>query len=401
MFYFLLPFALVSIPSLYVTASQKPSYLSEGTILLEAQTITPEIVRPIITAKSNDRIESFLQRVTTRETLLSIANKFGLFPNNSPSDVVDKMRKGLAIKPAEFDGQPKGAPTIAFKIGFEYGNPELAMRVANELVTLIIGEDTRTRTSQATEAVKMLAGQAKDIENKIESTQKQVLEIARRPRVGMDEGEQQESSALKDLAAARAELAQKSAVYSDAHPVVVALKKRVAAMEKTITQPSRAQTQSQSRAAELDALKRQAEVLETRLAEANSRLASALLGENQERPMEIIERPSLPQRPIIAKRLKIVGMLFAAAAILGIGAAIGSELLDGSIRTRGQLTGVVDNSLVVCIPYIATRAEIIRSRLRIIFGIVGIAITLSAWGSLTTAIVLGLRVDLMLEQAGI
>src|SRR5581483_10003250 len=46
-FYFLVPFGLISIAGLYVAGIQGPSYLSVGKILVETQTIAPEIVRPI------------------------------------------------------------------------------------------------------------------------------------------------------------------------------------------------------------------------------------------------------------------------------------------------------------------------------------------------------------------
>ena len=79
------------------------------------------------------------------------------------------MRKRLQIKPVELEGQPRqNTPAIAFTVGFEYENPELAMRVANEFITLIVGEDARIRNSRATEAVKILTADVKDIENKLE-----------------------------------------------------------------------------------------------------------------------------------------------------------------------------------------------------------------------------------------
>jgi uncharacterized protein involved in exopolysaccharide biosynthesis len=394
-FYFLIPFILASIPGLYVAAIQKPTYLSEGTILLEAQTIASDIVQPVISTRVDDRLQSIQQRITTRDTLLSIANKFDLFPARSPSDVAENMRKDLQIRPADVGGQPRQGGSVGFKLGFEYQSPELAKNVASEFIALLVGEDTRSRTNQVTEAVKMLTDQANDIESKLESTQTQLLEIARRPRDDVGDTDQQslELSALKDLAALKAELVQKSAVYSDAHPAIVALKKKVAAMEKSITQPSRAQTQSQSRAAEMEALKRQREALETRLADANKKLASARLGQNQEQRterIEVIEPPSLPQKPIIKYRLKTFGMMFAGAAVLGLAVAIGFELLDGSIRNPKQLAGVVAGPLLLSIPYLATPADVMRRRLKIVSGFIGAALILFAWGGLATAVVLNL-----------
>jgi uncharacterized protein involved in exopolysaccharide biosynthesis len=240
-----------------------------------------------------------------------------------------------------------------------------------------------------------LTDEAKDLEKRLESTQMQVLEIAKRPRDDVPETPDQQKTGLTALAALKAELVQKSAVYSDAHPAVIAQKRKVAAMEKSITQPSQ-QKQSQSPLDEMEALKRQREALERLLGDANSKLANARLGETQEQRserMQVIESPSLPQQPLKSNRLKMVGMYFAAAAMLGIGAA-GIELLNGSIRSRHQLAEVVASPLVVCIPYIATRADIIRARLKVLFGIVGVVIILSAWSGLAAAIVLNLPVDL-------
>jgi uncharacterized protein involved in exopolysaccharide biosynthesis len=400
-FYFLIPFGVVSIIGLYVAATQKPSYLSEGKILLEGQMIAPDIVRPVITATINERIQLIQQRVTTRDTLISVANKFGLFPQRP--GVVEAMRRSVQIKPVEGDGpQRQNTSAIAFTVGFEYQDPEIAMRVANEFVNLTVGEDARSRTSRATEAVKILTDEAKSIENKLELTQAQILEVAQRPSDEVPQIPEQQKSDLAALAALKAELIQKSAVYSDAHPAVMALKKRINAMEKVIKQPSQAQNPKlQSTPDEMDVLKRQRDALERQLAEANSKLANARLGESQEQRterMQVIEAPSLPLQPLKSNRLKMVGIFFAAAGILGVGTALGIELLDGSIRGRHQLADVMASSLVVCIPYIPTRADFIRARLKVLFGIVGVAIILSAWGGLAAAIVLDLPIDVAFDK---
>jgi uncharacterized protein involved in exopolysaccharide biosynthesis len=396
-FYFLLPFGLISIVGLYLVAIEKPNYLSEGKILVETQVIAPDLVRPIVTATASERIQRIQQRLMTRDNLIAVATKFGLFPKQS--GILDLMRKSIQIKAADADGQRQGAPTIAFTVGFEYENPELAMRVANEFLTLILNEDERSRTSRATEAVKLLSGETKDIEDKLDSTQMQIFEIARRPRDAVPEIPEQEKSQLAALGALRAELIQKASVYSDAHPVVTALKKRIATMEKALTQSAQAPSKAQaSQAEDIEALKRQREVLEKRLADANSKLATARLSEKLDRDqqserLQVIESPPLPQRPVKSGKLKMAGIALALAAMLGVGTVVATELFDGSIRGRYQLLGVVDSHLIVSIPYIATRSDIIRTRLRVIFGALSVVLVLAALGGLMAAIVFGLPVD--------
>jgi uncharacterized protein involved in exopolysaccharide biosynthesis len=406
-FYLLLPFGLISILGLYLAAIQKPNYFSEGKILVESQVIAPDLVRPVVTATASERIQLIQQRIMTRDNLLSVANKFGLFPRRS--GILDLMRQNTQIKPVDVEGQPRqGTPTIAFTVGFEYENPELAMRVASEFITLIVNEDARSRTSRATEAVTILTGETKDIEDKLDSTQMQIFEIARRPREAVPEIPEQQKSQLTALAALKAELIQKTSVYSDAHPAVTALKKRIAAMEKILTQSAQAPAKAKTtQADDIEALKRQREVLEKRLADAQSKLATARLSEKldqdqQSERLQVIESPPLPQKPVKANRLKIVGIAFALAAMLGIGTVVAAELFDGTIRSRHQLSGLVDRHLVVSIPYIATRADMIRTKLRATFGALCVVVLLAVLGGLAAAIVFGLPVDFpWFDKAGV
>jgi uncharacterized protein involved in exopolysaccharide biosynthesis len=272
------------------------------------------------------------------------------------------------------------------------------MKVANEFVTLIVSGDERSRSSRATEMVKLLTSQTKDIEDKLEATQMQVLDAARRPRDTISDVPEEQKSQLAALASLKAELIQKSSIYSDGHPAVIALKKRIAAMQKSLAQPmQQAATGDQSTPSDdVEALKRQREALEKRLADANGKLASARLSEKLEQQserMQVVEAPTLPEKPEKSKRLLIVGIAFVAAAIFGIGAAIGREVLDGSIRSRNELTKVIPGSLIVCVPYIATRADDVRARLRILFGILSVVMLLAVWFTLIAAIVFHRPVD--------
>jgi uncharacterized protein involved in exopolysaccharide biosynthesis len=403
-FYFLLPFGLVSILGLYSAALVKPSYLSEGKILVESQRIAPDLVRPIVTATAIERIQLIRQQILTRHNLLSIADKFGLFsgqPQIPQFRILELMRESTHMQLADVDVQSRQAePTaIAFTVGFEYPNPEIAMKVANEFVTLIIDEDTRSRTSRATETVKILTGETKDLEDQLESTQTQLLEISRRPRDSIPETSEKEKSQLTALATLKAELIQKMAVYSEAHPTVTALKKRIAAMEKSLTQSPPAAAGNQT-TDEIETLKRQREILEKRLGDANGKLAAARLSEKLDRDqqserLQVIEVPQKPQMSLKSPKVKLVGGALALALALGIGAVIARELLDGSIRNRDQLSGVIDSNLVVLIPYMTTTSDIVRARWRKTFLVLTVITIFVAWGALAVVLVFHLPVDFL------
>jgi capsule polysaccharide export protein KpsE/RkpR len=271
--------------------------------------------------------------------------------------------------------------------------------VANELVNLIVNEDDRARSNRATEAVRILGDEARDLEGKLEDTQSQIIEIARRPHDDLPTMSEQQKTQVAALASLRAELAQKMSVYSDAHPAVTSLKKRISLMEKTIQEPPPAAAQSKlGQIDDMEALKRQREAIEKRLSEANAKLATARLTEKMNRDqqserLQVIEPPTMPQKPLKSNRLKIVVAAFGAALALGIGCALAVELINGSIRGPDALAGLVPASLMVSIPYIETTGDIIRARARFVFAAVCVLTLFAVLTGLAAAIFFHLPIE--------
>ena len=187
-------------------------------------------------------------------------------------------------------------------------------------------------------------------------------------------------------------------VYSEAHPAVTALKKRIAATEKSLTQTPPASAGNQS-ADEIETLKRQREILEKSIADANAKLAAARMSEKLDRDqqsdsLQVIEAPQLPQVPLKSPKVKIAGTGLALALVLGLAAVTAREMLDGSIRNRDQLSGLVNRDMVVLIPYMTTRGDLVRARWRKVFVVLTVALILSAWAALAIAILFRLPVDI-------
>src|SRR6478672_11879572 len=173
-FYFIIPFMLVLPAGLAVAVLLPATYVSEGKILVQSQQIPTELVRPTVTSAAQERIQVIEQRTMTRDNLLAIIDKFQLFPEKrtlmSASQLVELMRKNAKIaplaEPLSFSQvRSRGDnPTIVFTVGFEYSDPQTASRVANDLVTRILNEDLRDRTSRATDTTKFLAREVQKLQ---------------------------------------------------------------------------------------------------------------------------------------------------------------------------------------------------------------------------------------------
>jgi uncharacterized protein involved in exopolysaccharide biosynthesis len=369
--YFILPFVVIASVGVAGAYLWPPTYMSEGKILVQSQQIPSELVRPTVTSAAQERIQVIQQRTMTRDNLIAIVDKFQLFPEKrslmSVTELVDLMKKNTKFAPVELQLDFKQRsradnPTIVFSVGFEYPEPDIASRVANELMTRILNEDLRDRTSRATDTTKFLAREVQRLQAEGVALDNKIAQLR------VSQGKPLKSDQPSTLDQLRAELTQKSALYSERHPSIQSLKRQIEALEKTA--PA-AVGNDPNAAASLDALTAQQEGLQKNLDAASAKLAAARLGENLEKDqqsekLEVIEQPTVPQQPIKPNRTKIAALAIVAALIAGAGLALLVEISDKAIRRAGDLYSIVDSKLVISIPYIVTAAETRLRRRRMI-----------------------------------
>ena len=421
-FFFVIPFLVIGMLGFAIVEIQRPIYRSEGRILVKSPEIPPDLVRPTITEVAEQRVEVIQQRIMARDNLLAVANKYNLFPRErssmSETELIDLIRSRTEIKPIEPDVEllkRQEAPAIAFTLSFDYEVPDLAMKVANELLTSILSEDASTRTKNAEETTQFLEREVKRLESEHDSIIGQLVavqqQVPEQPLQRPLDREHPESNEVitqkKNLSDLEATLVQKSSIYSDEHPVVKNLKRSIAELKRLIaSEPATPPTTDAAGAAPandragmppptdkaktVDALvlERQELNLEKDLEEANRKLTTARLGESMERGqqgehLQVIEPPSLPQTPVRPLKLKWITMTFALAGVIATGSVILAETFDDSIRGSRELAKIIDRNLIVTIPYLSESSEENRKRLKLILlcvaivGVVALAIAVA------------------------
>jgi len=385
---FVIPFMAIALAGATIVYLWPPTYLSQGKILVQSQQIASELVRPTVTNAAQERVQVIEQRTTTRDNLLAIMDKFQLFPEErkwmSATQVVDLMKKStkiaLVLQPLSFAKlySPNPNPTIVFTVGFEHSDPQIATQVANELVSGILSEDLRDRTSRASDTTKFLAREVQKLQAEsaaIDAKIEQAKVVQARPPANSPD------QPAVQLAQLKSELAQKSALYSDRHPAMQALKRQVAAMEQAAALHV-SQAGAEGVPMGLDVLEAQQAAVEKSLEAASAKLAAARQGEALEREqqsekLEVIERPTFPQEPIRPDRRKIAVLSFLLALIAGGSLAFLIEVTDVSIRRSSEVLGLIDSVLVVSIPYITTNAELRGRKVRswlMVFGLIAVTV---------------------------
>ena len=158
-------------------------YRSTATMQIAQPTIPQGMAAPIgsdpsllIQALAGQQIEQIERSVTSTASLVDIITKFDLYGGAKGkvplADLAMGMRYQIKVKLIEAQlttpataHSGNNVPTgLAFDLSFTYGNPLIAQKVANELVTRFLDEDLKRRHSETQETVKLLDSQIADLE---------------------------------------------------------------------------------------------------------------------------------------------------------------------------------------------------------------------------------------------
>ena len=161
-------------------------YRSTATILIEEQEIPSDIVRSAITSYADQRIETIKQQVMTRSTLWRIVEQYGLYSSlrqSSPTEeVLERFIKDIRVdvinaKVIDKRTQNPTQATIAFTLTYDGESPDITQKVANELTSLFLGENLKSRERHANETSAFLKKESEQLAQRIGSLELQLATI--------------------------------------------------------------------------------------------------------------------------------------------------------------------------------------------------------------------------------
>lgn len=165
------------------------TYKSMATILIEEQEIPSELVHSTITSYADQRIETIKQQVMSRTTLWKVVEQYDLYADlrraNSTEEVVKRFTKDIAVDVISADvvnkhTQNPTKATIAFTVTYQSNSPDLAQKVANELTSLFLGQNLKSRERQAQEATSFLQQEAENLSKHIGEVDEKIAEFKQR-----------------------------------------------------------------------------------------------------------------------------------------------------------------------------------------------------------------------------
>lgn len=409
---FLIPFAA----SVGVARALPDVYQSTASVLVEHQTMQERLVGSGTGSELETRLRTINQRIMSRSRLHDLILEFDLYPDlqarASVDDVVDRMRRDIAVE-SQIIRDPIGRDwTIALSISFRGRDPETVARVANALAAFYVEENARIRTQQSAGTTEFLRVQVEEARRQLEEHERQLSQLkGHLPDTRADQqtsnpatlqrlnaqlreihDQQQRAMERRDALAMRlaeitggsqsTAIAVSSAIQArqlrdgiaEAEAELAALRDKERALRETIaasgprTAPiSRTERELQI-TRDYEAAKQLYQSLLQRYEEAQ--LAERMAQDLQGRQLRILDAAVAADEPVAPRRkmIALVGLMIALG--LAAGVATLAESLDSSFHTVDDLRAFTSIPVLVSIPRIITRADTRRRRVRFVLGAV-------------------------------
>lgn len=262
--------------SVFLAFWLKPTYQATATILLQASTVTKDVITSTVTADTDEQIDIVQDRVLTPDTLAQLVREVDPYPQDRLSDPMAKARRVLGATSIEkvdsVTFAPTTDPTNAFSLHYKNPDPQLAAAVTRRLAQLFLDYNQRERAQAARDTTNFLEQQAAGVTREMSEVDTELakfkttvgdalpelrdqnqseIDLAERALDSLQEqilaaqGKESELSVelsqmspnlitqsgdLTDLATIRARLAEAEQRYTPEHPEVIRLKRALQEM---------------------------------------------------------------------------------------------------------------------------------------------------------------------------
>jgi polysaccharide chain length determinant protein (PEP-CTERM system associated) len=161
----LLPLLLAPVAGFFLSYMFVPKYTSQSLVLVETQKVPEGYVQPVVTEDITQRIATMQQQVLSQNQLQPMIDRLGLAKGRNLDEVVDDIRKNFVIEGVEPDlssskkKRPGRSDIPGFYLNFTADNPTTAQQVCNELTSMLLAENLKTREQVAQSTTEFLARQ--------------------------------------------------------------------------------------------------------------------------------------------------------------------------------------------------------------------------------------------------
>jgi protein tyrosine kinase modulator len=160
----ILALALIGPPLAYaVSVVLPPKYKSQTTVLVQAQSVSSDLIKPVDTSDLSQRLASMQQQILSRSQLEPLIKKYNLFSKESKVNSMDalvlRLQKDIDVSPILPMAETRAHDLPGFNVTVTLDNPHDAQNVCSEITSLFIERSIQSHIGQAERTAEFLAQQ--------------------------------------------------------------------------------------------------------------------------------------------------------------------------------------------------------------------------------------------------
>jgi len=182
-YWWILPITVVSGLSLALGATifLPKKFKSETLVLVEQPNVSPDLVKPVVTEATNQRLASMQEQILSRSRLQPIIEKFGLYTSDRQTvhmeDLVARLRAAIEITPLEPMQGTQNRQLPGFHVNVTFDDPQAAQRICSEITTMFMQQNARDTDAQGTQTTDFLAQQVNEAKSKLDDQDAKLAEF--------------------------------------------------------------------------------------------------------------------------------------------------------------------------------------------------------------------------------
>ena len=195
-YWWILPLTVIGGISLAIgaTAFLPKRFTSQTLVLVDQPTVSPDLVKPVVTEATNQRLASMQEQILSRSRLQPIIEKFGLYPSERGTvhmeDLVVKLRAAIEVTPLAPMQGTQNRQLPGFHVNVTFDNPQVAQRICSEITTMFMEQNSKDIDVQGTQTTEFFAQQVDQAKRNLDEQDAKLAEFKKKNMGSLPDQEQ-------------------------------------------------------------------------------------------------------------------------------------------------------------------------------------------------------------------
>jgi polysaccharide chain length determinant protein (PEP-CTERM system associated) len=204
-FWWILPLTIIGGVSLALGATVfiPKRFTSQTLVLVDQPTVSPDLVKPVVSEATNQRLASMQEQILSRSRLQPIIEKFGLYPSDRGTvhmeDLVAALRASIQVTPLEPMQGTQNRQLPGFHVNVTFDNPQTAQRICSEITTMFMEQNSNNINQQGTQTTEFFAQHVDEAKRKLDDQDAKLAEFKKKYMGSLPDQEQTNLSLLAGM----------------------------------------------------------------------------------------------------------------------------------------------------------------------------------------------------------